>query len=1350
MNKKFLSGILCGALLIASASTFVSCKDYDDDIKNLQEQIDQDEKGTAAQYADLAQTVKDNKEAAEKQMSELSTQIKEAETAYQEADATLKKLIEDEAAARLAADNAAKAYTDAEVAAAKNYTDAAKAEALEAAKQAKEAAEKFADEAAAALAKAEANAAATYATKVELENARKALQEGVDKAQADATDALEKYAQLTEDLKTLEDKLTLAYQQADENLKTQLQDEITDVNDQLTEEVKKLTAADTELEKQIAAANKLIEQANKNIEDLQTTTKTLQDDLKELEDVTIPTVKKGLEAADKKLEESIAALEKKEGEDVVALQNSLNELKEALALTDKAVVQLQADLTALQETVASLNQRVADMSTAIVAVKNDLAAHLVIFNAFVAETDDNFLTVWDSVAGLDARCTDIEAKAAELEKSLNETKQALDDLSKKEAKDVTDLLQKIADEKAAIIKKMGEDIAAAKEELTNAYKAADAILKAAYEAADKALENKISQEIYDRQQAIANEAQAREQADNTEAQTRKENDDALGVRIDDVITAYKEADTKIQKQLDDFYAEYQDYVVETDKRLAAAEAEIIRINSELSKVKNDLYELITSIVYQSSDATGSWAADPVVKDDEPVIYYCTQTADHAAWPSATVKNHAPEIHQGEDVFQYQSGHFYATVNPSNVDMTGLTLDLENSNGEKSLFFEFGALEASTKLITKGTAATGLYQMDLLPAAGFNYDQIKNDKVLYAMAANWQNAQGQNVKVSGTYGLDNFENYCEIYPSARPGKVAKPKFKFYTDATYTQPQSQNDMFADFEYQGETTTSLPTAYLQLDEKVAQWNYKWYIEFFEYNDNDWKPGDPIDHTKYNADKNIASDLFKDYVDEALDSVTYNKSFELKDGKYINKRILVRVRAINYDYKPEVYCTILSFTRPLFDDLKLTNTFYPGNKTTQNLYFAQQLKDSLGTEGVAKYEEYAAANGEIATVDPIATGMTAPSILNPITLDGFDGFTYDPEAIAYSPYELEDNKATVAIQDKAKHDIIKVELNAQIKTPYHLDTYVMKDGVAQNRIPASFGFKHDVKVGDETKTIQLYDEAYNKDMILVWPSVTPVVYDFKGAFVKTATYVPEATTDLGSTPWFIGDWKASNNSIFFFRSKSSDLTVNNSIFTPTVTVNNNVKSMSIFANKDLNVNSQISDYIFTKNELRPYALSRCIKYYESVQYYSAAADTFYMTFASPINYGIYRAASDVKAGETFTIEYSLVKGANKITFDDIFPDYSVITSGDPKTFGLTDSRIAGSAGDDNVQITVYQNEIPEYTFLEGLATNPIKSREITFNYSNTAAISAFTLPCEMKVTDIWGISTSIKFNLKFLPNKL
>ena len=39
MNKKFLSAILFGALMVSSTGTFVSCKDYDDDIITCRDKL---------------------------------------------------------------------------------------------------------------------------------------------------------------------------------------------------------------------------------------------------------------------------------------------------------------------------------------------------------------------------------------------------------------------------------------------------------------------------------------------------------------------------------------------------------------------------------------------------------------------------------------------------------------------------------------------------------------------------------------------------------------------------------------------------------------------------------------------------------------------------------------------------------------------------------------------------------------------------------------------------------------------------------------------------------------------------------------------------------------------------------------------------------------------------------------------------------------------------------------------------------------------------------------------------------------------------------------------------------------
>lgn len=121
MNKKYLSVVLFGALLAVSAGTFTSCKDYDDDIKGLQEQIDGNQSSVAA---------------LEKQLATLDAAAKAAQTAADAAKAAA-------AEAKTAAD-AAKAAGD------QAKADAAAAKAL--AEEAK---------AAAATAKAEAIAEAT-------------------------------------------------------------------------------------------------------------------------------------------------------------------------------------------------------------------------------------------------------------------------------------------------------------------------------------------------------------------------------------------------------------------------------------------------------------------------------------------------------------------------------------------------------------------------------------------------------------------------------------------------------------------------------------------------------------------------------------------------------------------------------------------------------------------------------------------------------------------------------------------------------------------------------------------------------------------------------------------------------------------------------------------------------------------------------------------------------------------------------------------------------------------------------------------------------------------------------------
>ena len=73
MNKKYLSVVLFGALLAASAGTFTSCKDYDDDIKGLQEQIDK----SGSTITDLQTQLTTLKAAADAALRQATTRIAE-------------------------------------------------------------------------------------------------------------------------------------------------------------------------------------------------------------------------------------------------------------------------------------------------------------------------------------------------------------------------------------------------------------------------------------------------------------------------------------------------------------------------------------------------------------------------------------------------------------------------------------------------------------------------------------------------------------------------------------------------------------------------------------------------------------------------------------------------------------------------------------------------------------------------------------------------------------------------------------------------------------------------------------------------------------------------------------------------------------------------------------------------------------------------------------------------------------------------------------------------------------------------------------------------------------------------
>ena len=152
MKRKYFSALLMGALTIASVSTFTSCKDYDDDIDNLQSQIDKaglqsDIDALKTQLQDAASTASAAKTTAESALAKANDAAVKAdvEKAIKAVEATANKAATDVAQAISDAANAQGSADDANKAAIK---------AAGAAKDAQDTADQAVRDAAAAAAKA--------------------------------------------------------------------------------------------------------------------------------------------------------------------------------------------------------------------------------------------------------------------------------------------------------------------------------------------------------------------------------------------------------------------------------------------------------------------------------------------------------------------------------------------------------------------------------------------------------------------------------------------------------------------------------------------------------------------------------------------------------------------------------------------------------------------------------------------------------------------------------------------------------------------------------------------------------------------------------------------------------------------------------------------------------------------------------------------------------------------------------------------------------------------------------------------------------------------------------------------
>ena len=260
MKRKYLSALLMGVLTLTSVSTFTSCKDYDDDISNLQGQIDK--LATADQLsqkvAELQALISSNKSDITSLQSELA-----------------KKTTLDEVKAVLA-NYATKEYVDgadATLQAAIKALETGKVAELEAAvKAAQAAADKAAEDAKAANAEI-LETLKTLATKAEVSEAADAAQKAIAAVESNNAEALKKaQAEILETLKNYATK---------ENLKDVADAAQKALDAAQKDNSKALADLDTAVKNAQSKANTAAADASKALADLATTTKTAADALKQ-------------------------------------------------------------------------------------------------------------------------------------------------------------------------------------------------------------------------------------------------------------------------------------------------------------------------------------------------------------------------------------------------------------------------------------------------------------------------------------------------------------------------------------------------------------------------------------------------------------------------------------------------------------------------------------------------------------------------------------------------------------------------------------------------------------------------------------------------------------------------------------------------------------------------------------------------------------------------------------------------------------------------------------------------------------------------------------------------------------
>lgn len=491
-----------------------------------------------------------------------------------------------------------------------------------------------------------------------------------------------------------------------------------------------------------------------------------------------------------------AALEAKKCECDMTPYALKADVEAQIALLQTAIDGLKDQVTALETTLAATNATVADVVTRL----GEAEAAIIAANARIDEVN-NIAEAAAAQAGVNAeKIANLEPRVSVLETKVAEA------LAKAEAADAkaeanaekiaaleelaAQLDQKIDDEAAALRQELAAEAAAIRKETIEAVAEAKAAVVAYVNGLVEALNDRIT--------ATENSIAAldgRVNALELEVEDLQEAVADLQDQIDTLVSQIENALDMIWNKIE----ELENVINEIGEKVEALEEEIAKIENALAKlitgieiqqVYNPMFGAINTPFGFNTNVLVAYYGEGVEATFPHLEGAAQETYENGVWMSEEADN---------------AGSLYLTINPAEVDFTGVNVDIVNSRGEKSAI-KLQDIAASDDLLyfgaTRGDVATGLYKANAhLEASDVDAVALNIDKDALVSAAKEVYENKLNANVTSVA-----KSFYNVVNNMLPAQGLA--------ATYVDPLSEETKTVTSKYELAATAVKPLGYQSLD--------------------------------------------------------------------------------------------------------------------------------------------------------------------------------------------------------------------------------------------------------------------------------------------------------------------------------------------------------------------------------------------------------------------------------------------------------------------------------------------------------------------------------------------------------